>query len=536
MSWGTELWDQFDNLEKHTQWGIEFLEKYSKFVKERIEVEQTYGKLLRNLARKYSPKRGKDEEPRFSACLSFNTVLNELNSYAMQREVMVEEMSEKVQGELLKFSQELRSERKRHFQDVRKATQHIEQCLKLMDSSKKKFEREWKEAEKLQMNLEKLEHDCNTTKLDVDKARTQLNARLHVVEESKNEYASQLQNFNQEQRKHFTVSLPQIYQGLQDLDEKRSLTLGGSYKALAGVEQQISPIISKCLEGMVNAGNSVDVKKDSAVVVEMYKSGLEAPGDYPFEDFTQGATRPRGRTGSDCIPAVPKMDGVTSDGKQIMSKTKNKLWLFGKKPMKNSTLEDYNNLPPEQRHRKLQQRLSELKKELQKELDQRDGMVKMKDVYEKNPNLGDSTVIETSISENSATIERLQTEIARIESLLLETKGGQSSPGGTNHSSDDCHPAGSPEDTMYEDLTGGFQEFDDDEFENDDEVPTPSLSYGCVKALYPYDGKDEGSLVIHANEVLNIIEKDKGDGWTRVSNQRGKAGYVPTSYLESTGA
>lgn len=147
----------------------------------------------------------------------------------------------------------------------------------------------------------------------------------------------------------------------------------------------------------------------------MYKSGLEAPGDYPFEDFTQGTTRPRGSTGSDCNPAVLKMDGVTSDGKQIMSKTKNKLRLFGKKPVKNSvcgiqktipaistcktdmhgrisvqsilkhqvkravatfpftsqTLEDYNNLPPEQRRRKLQQRLCELKKELQKELDQR---------------------------------------------------------------------------------------------------------------------------------------------------------------------
>lgn len=41
--------------------------------------------------------------------------------------------------------------------------------------SKKRFEREWKEAEKLQMNLEKLEHDCNTTKLDVDKVRPWVN-------------------------------------------------------------------------------------------------------------------------------------------------------------------------------------------------------------------------------------------------------------------------------------------------------------------------------------------------------------------------
>ncbi|KAL8174741.1 UNVERIFIED_CONTAM: hypothetical protein K2H54_052623 [Gekko kuhli] len=39
--------DQFDNLEKHTQWGIDVLEKYIKFVKERTEIELNYAKQLR---------------------------------------------------------------------------------------------------------------------------------------------------------------------------------------------------------------------------------------------------------------------------------------------------------------------------------------------------------------------------------------------------------------------------------------------------------------------------------------------------------
>lgn len=39
--------DQFENLDKHTQWGIDFLERYAKFVKERLEIEQTYAKQLR---------------------------------------------------------------------------------------------------------------------------------------------------------------------------------------------------------------------------------------------------------------------------------------------------------------------------------------------------------------------------------------------------------------------------------------------------------------------------------------------------------
>lgn len=41
------LQDQFDNLEKHTQWGIEFVEKYTKFVKERSEIEVSYAKQIR---------------------------------------------------------------------------------------------------------------------------------------------------------------------------------------------------------------------------------------------------------------------------------------------------------------------------------------------------------------------------------------------------------------------------------------------------------------------------------------------------------
>lgn len=35
--------------------------------------------------------------------------------------------------------------------------------------------------------------------------------RTHMADESKNEYAAQLQNFNAEQWKHFNVAIPQIF-------------------------------------------------------------------------------------------------------------------------------------------------------------------------------------------------------------------------------------------------------------------------------------------------------------------------------------
>lgn len=49
---------------------------------------------------------------RFTSCLSFYSILNELNDYAGQREVVAEEMAHKVYGELMRYGQDLKAERK----------------------------------------------------------------------------------------------------------------------------------------------------------------------------------------------------------------------------------------------------------------------------------------------------------------------------------------------------------------------------------------------------------------------------------------
>ncbi|XP_028300257.1 formin-binding protein 1-like isoform X1 [Gouania willdenowi] len=617
MSWGTELWDQFDNLDKHTQWGIDFVERYAKFVKERLDIEQNYAKQLRNLVKKYCPKRSKEEEPRFTSCVSFYSILHELNDYAGQRELVAEEMALKVYSELMRYSQDLKGERKHHLQEGRKAQQFLDQCWKQMDNSKKKFERECKEAEKSQNTYERLDNDINATKSEVEKAKGQFYLRTHMADESKNEYAAQLQNFNAEQWKHFNNAIPHIFKNLQNMDERRTVKLGETYRSFAEAERKVIPIISKCLDGMVSAAKAVDERKDSAIVVESFKSGFEPPGDFPFEDYSQNLSR----TGSDgTISNTPKgereRDGGSaprSDPKHPIGRAKNKLWLFGKKPKSPTTsppppppsyssssssrsrsatqllppsrfssdvvshylseikttvpripqnlrglrrgapsLEDFSHLPPEQRRKKLLQRIDELNKELQKEVDQRDGLNKMKDVYEKNPQMGDPSSLQPKISETICNMEKLRSEIHRHESWLSEVEGKQSSRGDRRHSVDNHHqtpqgresPEGSyTEDTSQEHHTPHHRsapakpgnpnpdphEFDD-EFDDDDPLPV----IGHCKALYSFDGQNEGTLVMAEDEILYIIEEDKGDGWTRARKQSGEEGYVPTSYVEIT--
>uniref|UniRef100_A0A673M303 Formin binding protein 1a n=1 Tax=Sinocyclocheilus rhinocerous TaxID=307959 RepID=A0A673M303_9TELE len=292
-SWGTELWDQFDNLEKHTQWGIEFLERYTKFVKERSEIELSYAKQIRNLSKKYQLKKNSKEEEEFkyTTCRAFLITLNELNDYAGQHEVIAENLSTQIIAELSRYTQELKAERKSHFHDGRRAQQHIENSWKQLESSKRRFERDCKEADRAQHYFDKMDADINVTKADVEKAKQQAQMRHQVAEDSKNEYLTYLQKFNKDQHEHYYTLIPHIFQRIQEMEERRVGRVRESMRVYTEVEHKVLPIVSKCLDGMTKAAESIEPKMDSKQVVESYKSGFEPPGDVEFEDYSVSMKR-----------------------------------------------------------------------------------------------------------------------------------------------------------------------------------------------------------------------------------------------------
>ncbi|XP_029326888.1 formin-binding protein 1 isoform X14 [Mus caroli] len=546
MSWGTELWDQFDNLEKHTQWGIDILEKYIKFVKERTEIELSYAKQLRNLSKKYQPKKNskEEEEYKYTACKAFLSTLNEMNDYAGQHEVISENMTSQITVDLTRYVQELKQERKSNFHDGRKAQQHIETCWKQLESSKRRFERDCKEADRAQQYFEKMDADINVTKADVEKARQQAQIRQQMAEDSKADYSLILQRFNQEQWEYYHTHIPNIFQKIQEMEERRIVRIGESMKTYAEVDRQVIPIIGKCLDGIVKAAESIDQKNDSQLVVEAYKSGFEPPGDIEFEDYTQ----PMKRTVSDNSLSSSK------EGKPELrfgGKSKGKLWPFIKKNKLSLKLgvtpEDFSNFPPEQRRKKLQQKVDDLNREIQKETDQRDAITKMKDVYLKNPQMGDPASLDQKLTEVTQNIEKLRLEAQKFEAWLAEVEGrlparseqarrqsglydGQTHQTVTNCAQDrESSPDGSyteeqSQESEHKALAPDF----DDEF--DDEEPLPAI--GTCKALYTFEGQNEGTISVVEGETLSVIEEDKGDGWTRIRRNEDEEGYVPTSYVE----
>ncbi|XP_035766251.1 formin-binding protein 1 homolog isoform X3 [Neolamprologus brichardi] len=623
--------DQFDNLEKHTQWGIEFVEKYTKFVKERSEIETNYAKQIRNLSKKYQPKKNskEEEESKYTFCRAFLTTLNELNDYAGQHEVISENLTSLIITELTRYLQELKAERKSHFHDGRKAQQHIESSWKQLEASKKRFERECKEAERAQQYFEKMDADINVTKADVEKrsfhkARQQAQMRHQMASDSKSEYAAYLEKFNKEQNEHYYTIIPNIFQKLQDMEEKRIERISVCMKTFADVDRQVLPIVGKCLDGMTNAAESIEPKADSKQVVESFKSGFEPPGDVEFEDYGQAMKRTVSETSLSNTKEGKEKPGVKAKSKLWpFIKNKNKLMslltsphqpppappassppspsavpndpqspkqhkeplshrlndFMASKPkmhclrslrrglslklitlnshvrnlIEGSVPEDFSHLPPEQRRKKLQGKIDELSKDIQKEMDQRDALTKMKDVYIKNPQMGDPTSVDPRLTEIGQNIEKLQSEVQKFEGWLAEVEermpsksdshrksGLYETQNSTTVSNNCAQDRESPDGSYTEEQNSEVQvkaqpiptattttEFDD-EFDDEEVLPT----IGTCKALYPFEGHNEGTISVAEGELLYVIEEDKGDGWTRVRRNEDEEGYVPTSYVE----
>ncbi|KAK1876187.1 Formin-binding protein 1 like [Dissostichus eleginoides] len=199
---------------------------------------------------------------------------------------------------------------------------------------------------------------------------------------------------------------------------------------------------------------------------------------------------------------------------------------------------DCSHLPPEQRRKKLQSRMNNINQEIQREREQRDALLKMREVYERSPQMGDAGSLEPRLEEAwfSEADSRLSENGSRRQSGGCGSNSQVTTPGSSSLKQlDNRSPASreSPDGSYTEDNSAELHfksrssEFDDD---FDDEEPLPSI--GTCKSLYPFQGQNEGTLSMVEGELLSVVEEDKGDGWTRVRRNLEEEGYVPTSYIK----
>lgn len=538
MSWGSELWDQYDNVGAHTQKGIDFCEKFTHFLKERAAVEQEYARNLKKLVKGFQPKKKDEDENQFTWAKGFVEMVKEIHDLAGQHEVIAENLMSTVNRDLQMLIAELKQERKKDLQEGSKLQELLKQSAQTLDRSKSKYDKAYKESEKALDNYRKADADINLSRAEVEKYRIVMNQKAQTLEECKSDYASMLQNFNAAQQEHFHSQMPQVFQQLQDMEEKRINKVQECILQCADIEKNVIPIINTCIEGMAKAAGSINSGQDSKTVIDRHKSGFSIPSDIPFEDLSlmSSSTENQNNTAKSNTLTNTVKNTPTISGK---SKKRGGIFgIFGSSKV-DEQKDDFSDLPPNQRKRKLQQKIDAIKKEMAKEQAEREGMLKLKDVYANNPALGDPNMLEKKVEENAQKLDAIRQELQKYEGYLAECEGKRrhSASGDSVHSSDSSgqqhhHQVSAPgtpqqQHNVYAPIDGV-----DDEFDGDPDGENEFSVIGTCRALYPFEATNEGSVAMSENEEMQILEEDQGDGWTRVRKVDASEGFVPSSYIQ----
>ncbi|XP_078045520.1 formin-binding protein 1-like Cip4 isoform X5 [Augochlora pura] len=593
------IYDQFENLSQHTQKGIEFLERYGHFIRDRCAIEVEYAAKLRRLVKSYQPKKKEEEDSQYSPCRAFKLELNEVNDQAGQREVIAENLQANVLRELNILVKDFKEDRKKHLQEGARLMATLAGQIGNLERARKAYEKAFREAERSVENYQRADADLHLSRAEVEKQRMNMTLKTQQSEEAKTEYANQLQKTNEMQTLHYHTAMPEVFQHLQELDEKRIKNMRNYMLKSVEIERAVAPIIAQCLDGIEKAANEINEKEDTMVVIERYKSGFQPPGDFPFEDLSVAKTYDSNSQLSQPVMMQPIHNHLTAKGTVSGGKIKKRVGLFGifssnKKlievciALKNNVpgygdgaKEDCSDLPPNQRKKRLQQRLDEIQAKIQQETAARDGLMKMKGVYEQNPALGDPMSIEGQLNQSSNKLDKLGAELAKFQGYLEEamragvslsspsqaprkptSNGSATRPLSSRRSSHSGgeeslsrsasdssvsnananqpihkksapgtpQPTHGPESGLGESRTSlpgsGGEEYYVDEID-----AQPPL--GTCRALYPFDATSEGSIPMFDGEELYMIELDQGDGWTRVRRiSQPIEGFVPTSYIE----
>lgn len=96
--------------------------------------------------------------------------------------------------------------------------------------------------------------------------------------------------------------------------------------------------------------------------------------------------------------------------------------------------EDYSDLPPMQRRKKLTAKIQELQHKISQETAAYEGLMKMKTVYESNSVLGDPMTVEGQLNESGTKLDKLRAEVRKYQHYLDQSNKQNNSPQTERHS------------------------------------------------------------------------------------------------------
>ncbi|KHN70607.1 Formin-binding protein 1-like [Toxocara canis] len=562
--------DQIDGVGAHTQKGIEHLERFGVFLKERAVIEDEYAAKLRALAKRNLSKKKEEDDlsKSFTYVSSFYAILRELESLAGQHEMVAEGLRKDIYPAVMSKCTTLRATRKNQLNELHTVQGCLNAAVDNMIKYQKSYVKAFREAETAHLKYDKAEKNMDLSRADLEKAKNNAMQRTQLCDDAKQNYAHALQAANQQQHQHYNQLLPQILEKLRAMDEERISETRAIMLQSIETETKVISIMQRCYEDMSNAARLISPSADSAIVVEQFRSGYAHPQPYPFKDLgpPSAIVTADGASSSDTIKRSAK------NGTTVRVNRKPSMGLFKGSSHQRKDGADFRSYPPQQRCRRLQHEIELIEKEIAKNEQSREGASKLYNVYKDNPKLGNAGDVDSELAVYKKKIETLNQQLNKYKAMLLEaqaelnvpinvgsepparppppSQSGLSTPSqasprqcDTPASSAPNHRASCSEESLSSEGSSALSAHQKSPARNAKAAPVveknevyeecdmPAL--GTCTALYPFEGGSEGTMAMNEGDEMVLLERDEGDGWTRVRHvSSGREGFVPTSYLQ----
>ncbi|KAI6661221.1 Formin-binding protein 1-like isoform X3 [Oopsacas minuta] len=590
QNFGLELWDQYEELVKYTDQGVEYIKKYAQFAKERIELENMFAKKMKEMMKKNMPKYTKQTgNELFTYQKAFSVAVHEVGDEANQHERIAESLTANVYKPLLQLQHDKEAEKRNIQNEGNTIRAKHDQNIQQLDRMKRRYEDSHRDAIQAKLNLEKIEYNPKVTKEAVEKSKLAVTTKDRTLSENKDQYQLFIDKFNKSQKDHYYKEMPLVFEKFFKMEQSRVARVKFLQEQLVEGLRHVFPIINTCYDNILDAGKQISSDKDLIQFMEQKKSGFPIPEDREFMEY--GTT------------ATPNLQlGI--------SKTTKKRNLFGnaKKPAapKLDDAEDFSHLPPNPQKKMINDKIEAIQREVGQNQASLNAIKHMLDIYEKNPALGNVRLTQEQYAEEKKNGDHMKLELYKYQVWHNQLEGTPvpQKPELLDANSRIVEP---PAVTTYEDRLFVIQRHElqkqttkakppraavprphprgagsrrstadtDSDFSDDDDTPQDSAHYhtpaasstvslpasfhqgtyqqpehyeastesdktasieathpiGRVRALYEFTSSSDGELSIIAGKEMLLLEND-GSGWIYV-DFNGKKGFVPLSYVET---
>ncbi|CAI2169478.1 9273_t:CDS:10 [Funneliformis geosporum] len=506
MNFGTELKDQVSSVNQFVQSGIQFLNEFKDFIKERAQIEKEYAQKIEILVKKHSNKKDKkalamtvgdvstsqkENDSEFDVDSStflkaWSVILDETENIAKERAKFSDILSTRVIEKVRTVSAKKEEIRKKHMEFAQKLINERDKAYTERKKSKTRYDECCVEVQNSQQKLERASDD-------------------KIFD--KNLYILAIRVSNELKKKYYHSDVPALINQLQELNESRIIAVRNIWDDYMGFELALLSDSKNHADMARLAINNIDSHADSQLFIRYNKRSWEEPTDFDFEPSS-----------------------IFEDTEELINDENSQVYLSNKLSKAKRNLE------------KLALEIESKRKEI-------DGMESLKEAYENNSKLDVGSDHEIHDFKNASFAIPTTCDLCQTTIWGIAKQGFTCKDCGYNcHAR--CEMKVPPTCTKQRGniVRGIAQTFSNpgspwgtlSSRSNNTTVPlTQSIAditdregdTWKAEALYDYIADTEEELSISAGDIITVFELDDGSGWVKAF-YNGKEGLVPASYIE----